>query len=129
MMDLRDILETLKKQMRFKSTTSPGDIILVGMKTGLVYGVVQSIEQNVKKNWYNFNCKLLSIPAVDISWILRVPQMTGEIFTINDEEHFIIAVDTNRFAEKTELKNTKQKKSVGSQLKLVKTNSTKSKNS
>lgn len=92
-MDQHDILDNLKKHIKFKDRTSPGDIILVGMPSGLFYGLVHEIDSNVKKNWYNVSFKLLTIPPLDITWILRQPQMEGEIFTINNEEHFMISVD------------------------------------
>jgi len=99
-MKMQTILATLKTHMPFKSETVPGDIVLIGMPTGLFYGVVHSIEPNIKKNWYNVNFKLLVVPPTDMTWILREPQMTGEIFTINGQEHFMIAVDT-RPSDKT----------------------------
>jgi hypothetical protein len=99
-MELHKLLETLKKKMPFKPHTSSGDIILVGMKEGVFYGVVQSIDKNVKKNWFNLNFKLLVIPPVDVTWILRTPQMNGEIFFMDEEEHFVIALNTGRSNEK-----------------------------
>lgn len=93
-MEMSNILATLRTHMPFKPDTREGDIILVGMPTGLFYGIVQAIEPNIKKNWYNLSFKLLVVPPVDITWILRVPQMNGEIFTINGQEHFVIALDT-----------------------------------
>lgn len=95
-MDLDRALQDLKKHIQFKETTEPGDVILVGMPSGLFYGLVQSIDKNIKKDWYNLNFKLLVMPPADMTWILRIPQMTGEIFTINEAEHFIIAVDMLR---------------------------------
>jgi hypothetical protein len=90
-----DMLNNLKKVMRFKSGTGPGDCILVGTPSGLFFGLVRAIEPNQKKNWYNLRFTMLAIFLADITWILRPPQMNGEIFTINDKEHFVIGVDTN----------------------------------
>ncbi len=92
-MELNTVLDNLKKHIKFKDKTLPGDIILVGMPSGLFYGIVHEIDNNQKKNWYNVSFKLLTIPPLDVTWILRRPQMEGEIFTINDEQHFLIAVD------------------------------------
>lgn len=121
-MELDKILHTLKDHMRFKPVTEPDDIVLVGMPSGLFYGVVQSMERNIKKDWYNLSFKLLVIPPADITWILRVPQMSGELFTINGENHFVIAVDTGRIGQTTEDTKPKveQPKSKGRRLSLVK---------
>ncbi len=94
-MDLQKALDELKKHITFKENTAPGDVILVGMPTGIFYGIVQDIEQNIKKNWYNISFKLLILPPVDVTWILRIPQMNGEVFTMDEKEHFVISVDVS----------------------------------
>lgn len=119
-MNMQTILATLKTHMPFKPETNSGDIVLVGMPTGLFYGVVQSIEPNIKKNWYNIRFKLLVVPPVDMTWILRIPQMTGEIFTINGQEHFMIAIDT-RPSEKSEEERPEKQRRRG-RLTLIKNN-------
>ena len=92
-MPLIQIFNELKKTIPFKETTAEGDIILVGMKQGLSYGVILEINPNVKREWRDVQFKLLVIPPVNLTWILRTPQMCGEIFTMNSEEHFMIAVE------------------------------------
>ncbi|MEI6126685.1 MAG: hypothetical protein WCQ99_09065 [Pseudomonadota bacterium] len=99
-MELQKILGTLKEHMTFKPTTEPGDVILVGMPSGLFYGIVRSIDNNIKKDWFNLSFNLLVIPPAEVTWILRVPQMTGEFFTINGEDHFVIAVDATKLPKK-----------------------------
>ena len=95
-MALEEVLMELRKKIAFKENMAAGDIILVGMKPGLFYGVVLDISPDVKKNWWDVKFKLLVIPPADITWILRTPQMNGEIFTIGGEEHFMISVDTGQ---------------------------------
>jgi hypothetical protein len=92
-MTLKEMLAELRKKITFKESTAAGDVVLVGMKPGLFYGVVLDIKPNVKKEWWDVSFKLLVMPPVDITWILRTPQMNGELFTINGEEHFMIAID------------------------------------
>ncbi len=94
-MEMHKIIESLKTKMSFKEHTSSGDIILVGSPNGFFYGMVKDIEPDSKKNWYQFHFTLFSLPPVSVSWILRVPQFTGEIFSMNEEDHFVIAVDLN----------------------------------
>jgi hypothetical protein len=95
-MALIEILTELRKKIAFKENTTAGDVVLVGMKPGLFYGVVLDITPDVKKDWWDVKFKLLVIPPADITWILRTPQMNGEIFTIGGEEHFMISIDTGR---------------------------------
>ena len=92
-MQLEQILAELKKVIKFKETTAVGDIILIGMQKGLSYGIVLDINPNVKREWWDVHFKLLVIPPVELTWILRTPQMCGEIFTMNGEEQFMIAVE------------------------------------
>ncbi|MBN2106626.1 MAG: hypothetical protein JW832_04310 [Deltaproteobacteria bacterium] len=92
-MDIPKALQTLRSYMHVKPTTARGDLILVGMPSGVFYGLVESIEPDGKKNWYQLKFKLLILPPVEITWILRLPQMSGDIFTINGAEHFVVAVD------------------------------------
>lgn len=92
-MDIPKMLRTVRGYMQIKPTTSTGDIVLVGMPSGIFYGLVESIEPDHKKNWYQIKLKLLILPPVEITWILRTPQMSGDLFTINGEPHFLVAVD------------------------------------
>jgi hypothetical protein len=91
--DLAGVQDGLRKIMRFKSRTAPGDCILVGMPAGLFFGLAHAIEPDIKKNWYRLRFTLLAIPPATLSWTLREPQMNGEIFTIDTKEHFVMAVD------------------------------------
>jgi hypothetical protein len=92
-MALEEILNDLKNSIKFKEQTSTGDIVLIGMNPGLLYGSVLETKPNIKKDWWDVHFKLLVIPPIDITWILRTPQMNGEIFTINGDEQFFIAID------------------------------------
>jgi len=110
-MNVQELLDNVKTTISVKTDTLPGDVVLVGMESGLFYGFVQEIKKNSKKNWWDIYFKLIILPPVDMVWILRTPQMRGEIFTINDKEHFMIAVDMNRTeqAHKPEHENTSSK--------------------
>ena len=92
-MDIPKVLRTVRGYMQIKPTTAQGDIVLVGMPSGVFYGLVESIEPDGKKNWYQIKLKLLILPPVEITWILRTPQMSGDLFTINGEPYFVVAVD------------------------------------
>lgn len=92
-MDLAKVLQAVRGYMQIKPETSPGDIILAGMPSGIFYGLVDDIVPDRKKNWYQLKFKLLMLPPVELVWKLRIPQMSGELFTINGEQHFVVAVD------------------------------------
>lgn len=94
-MNLETMLTELRNHLTCKPDTNPGDIILVGTPRGVGYGHVQTIACNVKKGWYDLSFTLLVLPPVHQCWTLRIPQMCGEIFTIDNEQHFVIAVDTS----------------------------------
>ena len=91
-MPIEQVLAELRKAIKFKETTSERDVVLVGMEQGLSYGVVLDIKPDVKPEWWDVHFKLLVIPPVDLTWILRTPQMCGEIFNVNGVEHFMVAV-------------------------------------
>ena len=109
-MKLDKVLENLKKNIKFKDDTNIGDTILIGMKSGLFFGSVQEIESNVKKDWWDVSFKLLVMPPIDVTWTLRTSQMTGEIFTIDSEEQFVIAIDTQRKKRTPKKKPIKKEK-------------------
>ena len=111
-MKLDKVLENLKKNIKFKDDTNIGDTILIGMKSGLFFGIVQEIENNVKKGWWDVSFKLLVMPPIDVTWTLRTSQMTGEIFTIDSEEQFVIAIDTQRTKKRSQKKRAPKKKPI-----------------
>jgi hypothetical protein len=86
-------LEDIKKHISLKDTTHSGDILLVGTPNGVFYAIMRNIKPDGKKNWYTACFTMLLLPPVERNWTLRQPQMCGEIFTINGEEHFMVAVE------------------------------------
>lgn len=120
-MKLAEVLDNLKKNIKFKDDTNIGDTILIGMKSGLFFGIVQEIENNLKKGWWDVSFKLLVMPPIDVTWTLRTSQMTGEIFTMDSEEQFVIAIDTQRtkkYAQK--IRTSKEKPIKKGKLTLIK---------
>lgn len=85
-------LDNIKKHISLKNETYSGDIVIVGTPSGIYYATVRDIKPDIKKNWYIIRFTMLVLPPVEISWKLRQPQMCGEIFTINGEEHFMAAL-------------------------------------
>lgn len=91
-MALESKLADIKKYISLKQKTHIGDIVLVGRAEGILYATVSDIKPDIKKNWYSVRFTMLVLPPVERTWKLRQPQMCGEIFTINGEEHFMAAV-------------------------------------
>lgn len=92
-MDVEKILQAVRGYMPVKQTADAGDIILVGIPSGVFYGVIDSIDPDHKKNWYTLKFKLLILPPVEMAWKLRMPQICGELFTMGGEPRFVLPVD------------------------------------
>lgn len=47
-----------------------------------VYGRIESIEPDIKKDWYHVTLLLLTLPAQVVTWILRKSYINGDPFTM-----------------------------------------------
>jgi hypothetical protein len=63
-----------------------------------VFGRLESIEPDYKKNWYHVTILLLTIPMQTVTWILRDTYIDGEPFTMKGSPVRLEAV------KKTQLK-------------------------
>lgn len=94
---MEKLINDLKRMMRFKNTTAPGDIVLIAADNPqlLTYALIREIERDEgkKEEWWKVTMQVLAVPPQKITWILRTPQMTGmELFTMNGEQRFVKAV-------------------------------------
>jgi hypothetical protein len=92
------IVKDLKKLVPFKDTIKRGDIVLIAAKNPqmLVYALVSDIARDDTKRdeWWHVSMNILSLPPRDVTWTLRLEQMTGqEIFTMDGEQRFMKALD------------------------------------
>jgi hypothetical protein len=63
-----------------------GDLILIYyQETPTVYARIESIEPDIKKDWYQVGLLLLTIPAQTVTWILREEYINGTSFTMGGE--------------------------------------------
>jgi hypothetical protein len=63
-----------------------GDLVLIHyQETPTVYARIESIEPDVKKDWYRVGLLLLTIPAQTATWILREEYINGTSFTMGGE--------------------------------------------
>ncbi len=93
---MQTMVKELEQHLRFKDTTEIGDIVVVAAKEPqmLLYAHVTDIEADTtrKDEWWNVHLSVLSIPVQEMTWTLRTPQMTGEIFTMGGEELLVKAI-------------------------------------
>jgi hypothetical protein len=60
-----------------------GDVVLVYYEDKpAVYARIESIEPDIKKDWYHVTLQLLTLPAQIVTWILRSSYIAGEPFTM-----------------------------------------------
>ena len=60
-----------------------GEVVLIYYDNQpAVYGRIESIEPDVKRDWYQITLLLLTIPAHPVTWILRESYIDGEPFTM-----------------------------------------------
>ncbi len=60
-----------------------GDIVLIYHENRpSVYARIESIEPDIKKDWYQVSLLLLTIPAQGVTWILRGSYIEGAPFTM-----------------------------------------------
>lgn len=102
-----NLIEELKKIIKFKDRTEVGDHVLIASKDPQVvlYALVNSIDRDTsrKDEWWHVGMHLLTLPPQTITWTLREEQFSGKIvFTINGVEHFITAVDLHAQVAKRE---------------------------
>ena len=63
-----------------------GDLVLIYFQDNpSVYARIESIEADVKKDWYRVNFLFLTIPASKVTWILRESYIEGTPFTMGGE--------------------------------------------
>jgi hypothetical protein len=94
---MEQLVAELRKNLSFKETTVPGDIVLIAARQPkmLLYAVVSAIvrDETRKAEWWHVTLHLLSLPIQTVIWTLRTPQFTGkEIFTMGGEGRFVQAV-------------------------------------
>jgi hypothetical protein len=66
-----------------RNMSREGDVILVYYEDKpAVYARIESIEPDIKKDWYQVTLQLLTLPAQTVTWILRAPYIDGEPFSM-----------------------------------------------
>lgn len=96
-MNFEQIIEELRRVIRFKENTEAGDLVLILLEQPQIvhYGKVVAIERDFSKKdeWWHLTFYLLTIPPQKVVWTLRTEQFTGrEIFTMGGEKRFMQAI-------------------------------------
>lgn len=95
---MESMVRELKKIIKFKDTTAPGDLLLVAVEKSksVFYALVSDIvrDETRRDEWWHLTMQVLSVPPQEVVWTLREPQFTGqEIFTMAGDGRFMQAVD------------------------------------
>ena len=87
-----------------------GDIVLVYYKDQPgVYGRIERIEPDLKKDWYQVTLLLLTVPHQVVTWILREEYINGGEFTMGGNRMRMEKIDRLSFDdEKPEDKSMDQ---------------------
>jgi hypothetical protein len=84
-----------------------GDVVLIHYQDQpTIYARIESIEPDIKKDWYQVTLLLLSIPAKRVTWILREEYFNGASFTMGGVPMLIKCVES--FREKKMPKDSKK---------------------
>ena len=63
-----------------------GDLVLVYYQDKpSIYGRIEAIEPDVKRDWYQLTLLLLTIPSQVVTWILRQEYINGTPFTMGGQ--------------------------------------------
>ena len=64
-----------------------GNVVLIyHQEHPTVFGRIEYIEPDIKKDWYHVTLLLLTIPPQTVTWILRDKYIDGEVFTMGGKE-------------------------------------------
>ena len=71
-----------------------GDVVLIyHQEKPAVYARIENIEPDIKKDWYRVNLLFLTLPAQEVTWILKEAYINGDSFTMNGDAMRIEAVE------------------------------------
>ena len=70
-----------------------GDVVLIyHQEKPAVYARIENIEPDIKKDWYRVTLLFLTLPAQEVTWILKEAYINGDAFTMNGDAMRIEAV-------------------------------------
>jgi len=86
-----------------QQTNSEGDVVLIHYQDQpAVYARIDAIEPDAKKDWYQITLLFLTIPAQQVTWILREEYINGASFTMGGQSLRLEKVERVSYKEKPE---------------------------
>lgn len=77
-----------------RSINREGDVVLIYYQENpTVYARIEAIEPDIKKDWYQVTLLFLTVPAQDVTWILREEYINGAPFTMGGQPMKVEAVE------------------------------------
>ncbi|MCP4744723.1 MAG: hypothetical protein GY874_01080 [Desulfobacteraceae bacterium] len=77
------------------------DIVLIHYEnTPLSFARIESIEPDVKRDWYHVTLLLLQMPMQTVTWILRNAYINGETFTMDGKQVHLELIENKQNDEK-----------------------------
>ena len=81
--------------------SSEGEIVLIYYQDQPgVFARIESIEPDVKKDWYQVTLLLLTLPTQTVTWILKEPYIYGSPFTMGGRQLRLEEVKKTKFTKK-----------------------------
>ncbi|MFC1862714.1 hypothetical protein ACFL1Z_02015 [Thermodesulfobacteriota bacterium] len=97
-----------------------GDVVLIHYQDQpTIYARIESIEPDIKKNWYQVTFLLLSIPSQTVTWILREEYFNGASFTMGGVPMLIKGVEPAPQTKIPESPRPSSKKNVSKSKKVI----------
>ena len=94
---INHMIFTVTLEKRFTHTEGmmnvEGDVVLIyHQEKPAVYARIENIEPDIKKDWYRVTLLFLTLPAQEVTWILKESYINGDAFTMNGDAMRIDAV-------------------------------------
>jgi hypothetical protein len=123
-MDFEKNIMNLKKNIPIKNDLNEKDLIIFALPDMILYGFVHKIERDMVVKigtWWHVTFTILSLPLLTTTLIMRTEQMTGqETFTVDGENRFFAALDTDKLYQEKIPLNKKIKSNKKTTLKVIK---------
>lgn len=89
-----------------KKGNREGDLVLIYHEDKpAIYGRIEAIEPDIKRDWYQVTLLLLSVPPQTVTWILRREYIDGGGFTMGGRPMRLERVEAASKAGKAEAEN------------------------